>query len=289
MSACANGCTIRGQHVTECADECRHQMSDRPCSPSCDGTCRGCLPRPAEFGRLCPWCWQRLNADVVDAPSLARYLWAIAHAGPTLSSAEPIGRAGDPAERSILSGALDAFDGLHATLASWAHLILEEHPHGAQMLGPDESDARFTRTTKRLDRARFPHLEDEPDVWIRPPEVAGARSPEATSRLVRWLLPLLPWCAEQDWVAEMRRELADVVRTTAARYPVAERTRAVPGVACPVCGRLSLVFDPPTPERHSAQVNCSTRGCGVVYSQEDFNRLTRIVEWEHEQGERMGA
>jgi len=52
-------------------------------------------------------------------------------------------------------------------------------------------------------------------------------------------------------------------------------------VTCPVCERVSMVFDPPTAERHSAQVDCTTRGCGVVFTQEEFKRLTGIIEWEH--------
>lgn len=271
MSECLTGCTIRGQHRTDC--ETRDAKKD---------LCKGCLPRPADHGRLCRWCWQRLNADVVDTPALARYLWAIARSGEKERAGVAI-RGGDPAELAVLNAARDAFDGLHATLAAWAHLILEEHPNGPQMRGPDEAGVQRTATTKRIDRDRFPHYDDEPVVWLRPSEVAGARHPDATSRLVKWLLPWLTWCAEQEWAGEMRREVASVVRTTAARYPVEERTRDIPGVTCPVCEKASLVFDPPTPERHSTQVNCSTRGCGVVFTEDEFKRLTKIVEWEHRQ------
>lgn len=271
MSHCLSGCTIRGQHRSEC--ETRGADED---------ACRGCLPRPAEFGNLCPWCWQRLNADVVDSPALVRYLWALGHSDEQ-TVADVMTDPSSPSERAILHGAIDALDGLHACLASWAHLILEEHPHGSQMHGPDTHGVRFTLTTKRLDREKFPHLDDEPVVWIRRSEVAGIRDPEATSRLVRWLLPLLAWCSEQEWAAEMRREIGSVVRTTAARYPVAERTRSIPGVTCPVCERTSLELDPPTPERPSTQVNCTTRGCGVVYSEQDFKRLTAIVEQEQQE------
>lgn len=272
---CACGCVLRGQHRTECADR---------------EACKGCLPRPAQFGRLCAWDWQRLNADVVDAPALVRYLWALAHSGET-GSAEVKVQGGDPSERGILHGALDAADGLHACLASWAHLILEEHPNGDHMAGPDDRGVRYTSTGKWLDPEVFPRYDGEPMVFIARPEVSGLHDPEATSRLVRWMLPLLGWCSAQEWAAEMRSEVADVVRTTAARFPVEERTRAIPGVTCPVCERVSLAFDPTTPERPTSQVNCTTRGCGVVFTEDEFKRLTGIVEWEHRQDERekMGA
>jgi len=271
-SPCISGCVQRGEHRQTC--ETRDAKTD---------PCKGCLPRDAETGlRLCQWCWQRLNADVVDTPALVRYLWALGHSG-ELSLAELKIHGGDASERGVLHAALDALDGLHACLASWAHLILEEHPDGARMAGPDDRGVQYTATTKWIDPKAFPRLEDgsEPVVYIRPPEAAGIHTPEATSRLVKWLLPLLRWCAGREWAAEMRREIASVVRTTAARFPIAERTRAIPGVTCPVCERVSLVFDPATPERPSAQVDCTTRGCGVVFTQEEFKRLTGIIEWEH--------
>lgn len=268
---CISGCKIRGQHRTDC--ETREAKVD---------PCKGCLPRPAEFGRLCAWDFQRLNADIVDAPALTRYLWALSHSGET-STAELKIEGGDPSERGILHAALDALDGLHSCLASWAHLILEEHPDGARMTGPDERGVRLTGSTKWLDPKTFPRIEGEPVTYVVYREVTGIRDPAATSRLVRWMLPLLPWCVAQEWAGEMRREVADVVRTTAARFPVAERTRAIPGVTCPVCERVSLTFDPPTPERPTTQVNCTTRGCGVMFTEDEFKRLTRIVEWEHRQ------
>lgn len=265
---CASGCTQRGQHVPDCTDW-----------GAADPKCRGCLPRPAEFGRLCAWCWQRLNADVVDSPALARYLWAIGHAGESGSAGGDGIRSGDPAERALLHGAIDALDGLHACLASWAHLILEEHPDGDRMSGPDERGVRRTQWS----RARVLKDDELAEPYYIPPTVAGVHDPAATSRLVRWLLPLLAWCSAQEWAGEMRREIGSVVRTTAARFPVAERTRAIPGVECPVCEMTSLVYDPATTERHSVQVNCSTRGCGVVFSEDEFRRLTKIVEWQQGQ------
>lgn len=264
---CVEGCTLRGRHLPACTDK----------------NCPGCQPRPAEFGLTCPWTWQRLNADIVDTPALVRYLWAIGHSGETTTTETKI-HGGDPAEQSILHGALDALDGLHACLAAWARQILEEHPDRNRMTGPDERGTRITEWSpaKTLD------CDERAERYYTGPTVAGVRDPYATSRLVHWLLPLLPWCAQQEWVAVMRREIGDVVRTTAARYPVAERTRAIPGVTCPVCDRVSLIYDPATVERHSVQVNCSTVGCGVIFTEEEFRRLTRIVEWEHG-GEMMGA
>jgi hypothetical protein len=260
VTDCIEGCVVRGKHLPTCQDD----------------TCLGCLPRPAEFGLTCPWTWQRLNADIVDCPALVRYLWAVAHSGTTTTTELKI-RGGDPAERAVISPAIDALDDLHACLASWARLILDKHPDGNRMTGPDE---RCTWTTG-WSPSKVLDCDERAEPYHVGPTIAGIRNPHATSRLVHWLLPLLPWCAQQDWVGEMRREIGDVVRTTAARYPTTERTRAIPGVTCPACERVSLMYDPATPERHTAQVNCSTRGCGVIFTEDEFRRLTRIIEWEH--------
>lgn len=258
---CTYGCTRRGQHVTDCAG----------------GECMGCMPREAMFGELCQWCWQRLNADIVDSPALARYLWQVAQPNVGSQARDDTSRPGAPSARSVLHDATDALDGLHSCLASWAHLILEEHPDGYRMHGPDERGTVRTQTVAVLDGP----IVTQYGQYLRRSTVAGVRDPKATSRLVKWLLPHLTWCSQQEWAAEMRREVGQVVRTTMARYPVAERTRHVPGVECPDCQQVSLVYDPPTLERRTVQVNCSSRGCGRIYTEDEFARLVKRIEWEH--------
>jgi hypothetical protein len=52
--ACVRGCTIARQHLTDC---------EHP-----DDGCRGCLPRPAEFGALCIACHYGLVRTLHDLP-----------------------------------------------------------------------------------------------------------------------------------------------------------------------------------------------------------------------------
>lgn len=242
MSACITGCMIRGQHETTCEDR---------------DTCAGCLPRPAEFGHLCAWDWQRLNGDVVDCPGLVEHLREIgepdAHAAPPSDTTSYR----DPSEGSILPAAWLAADEVHANLASWALLILEEHPNGQGMAGPDEVGAWHTRYGSTV----------------------GVLTSRATEALVKWLLPLLPWCAEQEWAGEMRQELATLVATTKARWPIADtRSRHIPGTSCPRCQHLTLWYTPPVGFGLPFVVACENPECGRVFEEDEWTRLVALLE-----------
>lgn len=229
---CLAGCTTRGEHI-----------------PTCDGDCRGCVPRPAEHGHLCPWCWQRLNADITDLPALITHLRELAE--PHAQAAPPSDGRGsnDPAEGNILNAAITAADDLHAALSSWAHVIVEEHPAGIH--GPDQRGAWLTSTGN----------------------VAGLKpGSEATRRLVRWITPHLTWATEQDWAAEMRRELGNLIATTRARWPESDsRSRPIPDTPCSHCQRLTLTYTPPTEYRAAFVVSCTNPDCAHIFTEDQWD------------------
>lgn len=285
LTPCIEGCTRHGKHLPDCTGYAADGIDP----------CRGCQPRPAEFGLLCAFGWQRLNADVVDAPGLVRHLrdmaaiedeatigslppgrptmfeidgkWVPIHLGhrslahltsqtPGLKPPSDTRSHLDPAEGAILSTAVDAADELHATLTSWAMLILEKHPHGSRMTGPDPRGAWLTQYGA----------------------TAGIRDPEATARLVRWLLPLLPWCSEQEWAGEMRRELSEMIATTKARWPMDDtRTRPIRDTPCPRCDRIALTYTPPAVYRAPFVVACSNPECGRIFTEDEWERLAGLV------------
>ena len=244
--ACLSGCTQRGSHLTTC------ETKGAEIDP-----CTGCLPRAAEFGNLCPFCWQRLNSDVVDAPGLVRHLRDMAEPDAGRKPAGDGRSMGDPAWGSILSAAIGAADEIHANLASWALLILEEHPNGARMAGPDPRGAWLTRYGATV----------------------GVCKAEATARLVKWLLPLLPWCSEQEWAGEMQRELSALIATTKARWPMEDtKTRAILGTPCPRCDHLGLMYTPPSWFKAPFVVACGNPECGRVFSEDEWERLVGLLE-----------
>lgn len=109
---CVRGCTITGQHATECAD----------------GECRGCLPRPAEVGALCWWCIKRLRETLAEIPALVAWLNA---AGAPLArfGATSDGRGnGDSSETVPMHAAWLEADELDAEVAGWAMAVIEDHP-----------------------------------------------------------------------------------------------------------------------------------------------------------------
>lgn len=159
MTACLTGCTSFGAHKPGCDEE----------------ECRGCVPREASEGGLCGRCWGNLQRDIRTAPSIVD--WIREHVEPSSQWGERI-NSGDvdaPAPLSVTAVA-DA-DELHACLASWALLILEEHP--ARLVGP-----RVERQWRADDGAvvgikstRISTAEDEPDRSAPPLGVAPYRRP----------------------------------------------------------------------------------------------------------------
>jgi hypothetical protein len=234
-AACTVGCTIRGQHRADCADRDK---------------CRGCIPRPAEYGTLCAWCWQRLQSDVATAPAVVAHLREVGEPAAQAAPPSDTQAHGDPSEGAILPAAWGAADELHADLASWALLILEQHPAAATFAGPNEVGAWHTRYGT----------------------VVGVLHEEATTNLARWLIPLLPWCSEQEWAAEMRRELGSLTATTLARWPMQDtRTREVPGIRCVRCGEASLVYTPTAGYKLPFHVACTSPDCGRIYTEAEYD------------------
>jgi hypothetical protein len=163
-----------------------------------------------------------------------------------------------------LSGAIDAADEIHSLLAAYAHLILDEHPHGEQMAGPDERGVRRTWDTWHCDGY---------GTYSRPSTVQGVIDATATERLVRWLLPLLPWCSEQEWAGEMRRELSVAVSTTKARWPVADTRDRAAGVPCISCNRMSLLYTPTSAFEAPFHVKCTNPDCGRTYTEDQYDGI----------------
>lgn len=224
---CASGCRLRDRHASECVDE----------------ACRGCLPRYAEHGVLCAWCWQKLADALADVPVLVTHLRATANALAE-ASGRPLDaltvRAGDPATRTVLHGAWLAADDLESLVASWALLVLEEHP--ARLRGPNAAP------------------------WH--------------GDVVAWMAPHLAWISRHDWAPVMRRELSTTIATARARWPLpedVERHRPIPDVRCPRCDRAGLWYYPPSFARQPFAVACQNSDCGRVFTEDEWTRLVHLL------------
>lgn len=226
-------------------------------------------PRVAEYGRLCPWCWQRLHSDIIDVPAMIEHLLVVAAPGVKSQWPDSSSRGGDPAERAVLSPALDDAHELHSQVA---HLALEV-AESRGMSGPDESGWWRSRTTTVQDP-----VTGEP--YLRRSQVVGFHGGSGASRrLVSWLLPHLGWVSEQEWVVELRSDLGRLMATTRARWPMAEtRVRDIPDVACPRCDTIGLQYAPPSWYRAPFQISCTNPQCGRVFAEDEWSRLVGLLD-----------
>lgn len=238
MTMCGSGCTLRGEHLTDC-DGTTTDRHGR------EVECAGCLPRPAEYGRLCGRCWGRLQSLVRTMPSLAEHLEAMGE--PSLSS--PMGHTGAghgrPGELSLYPAALGVLDDLHALLASWCTEVATERGLGLPVAG-----TRWTAMDS--DGGREP---------------IGPARPGATRELVAWLDPHLPWCASQPWADAMLEDLATATSRALRSFPMEQVERRT-SVACPGCGCPSLLVSPPPAAGADETVRC--RVCGLVLSESEW-------------------
>jgi len=218
-------------------------------------------PTTAEYGNLCAWCWGRLHHDIADIPTLTTYLRTLGtpNAAARPLTTDPLHR-GDPSENDPYPAAWHAADELHGDLASWALLILEEHPtnltgpHIALTNGRTDTDPT-TGQPYTSDPRPAPHLGD-------------------TDTLAGWITPHLEWVARQDWAGDMRAELGNTVATLKARWPVAEtRVRPVNDIPCPRCDKLTLTYAPPVRYRAPFVVSCIDKACGRIFSEADWEEF----------------
>lgn len=258
-TACARGCTIRDRHLAACPDVIE---------------CPGCLPRLADYGLLCARDWQQLNGHIVEAASLVRHLRDevadpdSAGGSAPASSGPRVYR--DPSEGSVLSPAIGAADELHATLAELAERIIDGHP--SRLHGPPEHGVWRSQQTLKHDPITG-------DPYVVRSQVIGIRDAAATEHLVAWLLPLLPWVAEQPWVVDVRNDLATIVQTTAHRWPLEPDTRGRHVSApCPRCGHLSLHYSPATPARPTTVATCTHPDCAHTLTEDEWDTAREHYE-----------
>lgn len=303
---CDRGCSIRGQHLSGCAGD----------------PCTGCLPRPAEYGRLCLGCHGRLTRAIYQAPELVDYLRCV---GPAQSGDDTVDGTRE-APIPLNTAAVDAADHLHALLCSWVGVVVDEHPAGLH--GPDPTGTRFTHPSKRRHhgdawsvgcadcgelRGTRPaepvavrdvqdhatdtgHLVgwapiDPQDRWAqisyRDPQPAGllqTGDATATGAVAQWLLVHQDWCEQQAWIDEMADELCSTIATLSARFPDHERDRHIPDVTCPECNRITLTYHPPVFFQADFLVMCDHHDCSAKIPEERWGLFVRRIIDEH--GER---
>lgn len=263
MSDCASGCKVRREHHSGCDQK----------------VCTGCMPRLAEFGTLCMACHGRLTRDLIQAPALVEYLRGMLTPGQPGTESRVTSTREQPSVLNLAT--VDGADELHAALASWAHLVVEEHP--GRLVGPDLRGSWVTQASRR--RFLPPGLTAEQQVTYGvqylPAVVAGVK-PRArtnpTKTLTAWLLAHAEWIERQPWAAEMVREIGGTIATLRARFPQAEQSQHVTDEQCPNCERVgTLVYNPPTQEGGKIMVQCEHPSCGHLIPEERWGIFVAMI------------
>lgn len=219
-SPCNSGCTIRAEHLT-----------------TCEGDCRGCLPRPSAQGHLCQSCYNRtehaLTELAVRVPWLEQIGRTLASEPSASASDETQVRGGDPAEGSVLHAAFLQADAIRSDLNGWVLVVLEDR--GLRNGPGDAEPARWL----------LPHLP-----WLAAHEAAA----EIVRETTRDLSQAMAWPTPLD--IEPAKHL---------------------DVPCPRCDTLALVYTPPRWEGHSFRVECTNPDCARVFSEDEWDRFKALL------------
>lgn len=265
---CARGCIKLGRHVTDCEDR---------------DACRGCFPRPAEFGSLCESCHLRLAQLLQQAPGQHSLLmstllpasnldltahtearipdgWRTSDAQSQIR-AHASGSTSSPQEGEPLRLAcLDVAQELADLLSTWVERLVDEH----DLHGP----ARLSTSAEGR---------GEPN-WKWSPMVgdfidAGTPARFTVPSASRWLLAQIGTLNRMPGIADDMEVAFDIMARAHALAPWREQSKRLRGLPCPDCHRVSLqIFG------GEDCVRCTTPGCNKVISHGRYLLWARMYE-----------
>ena len=242
MTACASGCTIRDEHLTDCDDP----------------GCRGCLPRPAASGStVCLATGGRLIDALTRSPALAEHIRTMVPPGSPAPSEAVIKHTKAPEAPAPLNvTAVADVDDLHAALCSWTVRVIEE----SRMVGPLWSGSDVRPASKRRIYGEVAYTDAR---------VTGLQGNDTTPtwRVAVWLLRHREWVLNRDWTPDMVAEITDLVDVLAARWPVEVRPARLP-VRCIGCGQRALTRWPPAAPGLPVIIRCDT--CDEAITETDY-------------------
>lgn len=229
-------CTVLGEHRTWCDGFARDRTGR-----ILDTECRGCVPRPAEFGHLCYSHIVRLDAALDVAPRLVGFML----------------EDGTNGIRDTNGGGGGGYE------SQWT--LTESRVHASWVI------AAFTNTTAVLD--------GDADVDLTFLDHRGGLTPGARSADLRYVVGHVQ--AERDALittvkgAEAAVRLTDVVHRAYVRFPLEETERRIAGIRCPKCAQARLLRRPPLMFRDDVVITCA--GCGHTESQEWLEQYAGVM------------
>lgn len=235
---CVRGCTIARRHAEECEDR---------------DTCAGCLPRPAQHGRLCLGCHRRLVNLIDNIPGQHDLLrafiqkagtsgpqqletearittqWRTDSSAPYPSGLYAKGYVGAPQESEPLRSA--CIDSARA-LTDWLAVVIDDLIEATGASGPTRL---YTQAAEHgLKRVRWSAVLDRYVADDVPPayEVHDA---------ARWLGAQIGRLEAQEWVGDVWEEIAEHMSQAHSLAPWRTQVSSLDGIECPECHRMALV------------------------------------------------
>lgn len=247
MDTCTNGCTIAGEHLTECRGIAKDSRGGLI-------ACPGCLPQPTERGLLCWSCAAKVDELWSVLPDLVPHLRSI-EKGPV---AEGMHTRAAPGSRVIVPPSwLEAdnlWTALHVTIVAVANERHDDEPDWAGGTNPWGFGSQDSIDTVMA------------NVW------------DATF----WLLSRTQTAHEAPIAARRLTGLCSRVTNALKRFPLEERAHLVEHVRCRKCELVTLEWQPPLAEATPVVVRCLNEHCGAVYDpvmvQYDIRQLREQME-----------
>ena len=261
IAHCVSGCTQRGQHLDDCADE----------------RCGGCLPRPAAEQRaVCERCDSRTVEALSRIPDLVVHVRSLVEPSLAGTLADRVSGGSREAPAPLNVNAVADADDLHAMVAAWIEKVIDEHPAG--LVGPPWVGSRVLAASKRR-HDQITDTDGRPVLVYDQPRVAGltAEGWDATTHLVTWLLPHLPWAlAQADWADDLVAVITTEHAKVAARWPTEERPQHL-AAPCPKCDRLTLTRYAPSCYLGPVTISCRHPDCGEPVPPDKYDFYSRVL------------
>lgn len=246
-------CTVADEHLSWC-DGYARKYNRRTGQVEIDATknCRGCVPRPAEVGRLCYDHLAKLEQAFSDVHGLVFHLWT-----------EPSNGVRDTNTRVSGGGG-----------PSWP--IPESRVHASWIVA----------SMRNAVEVLLAEDDDQPTIDLRRIDAAGGLSANATDAdagaLVRQLRAALE--VDRDRLiarargAEAAVRFVQVLQTALWKFPLHERRHRVAGLRCPACGRTQMMWEPPLAHRFDVVIRCDN--CQETRPQKWLERYAEVVHLE---------
>ena len=247
LTPCHRGCVIRGRHSTDC-----------------ESWCEGCLPRVAEYGRLCWPCHKRLHEMLRQAPEQHHLLLVMAGERPSSPSvtgtdADLIRGTGSSHPTPLRLACVDAAQELQDILSALVAQLVDNY----RMAGPDLLQTNEERVDPRK------------RVWS---PSAGYHWREGRARYsvdaaAPWLRAQIERLQHEESIEDDWTTLADAMSQAHALAPWRPEAVRMNGIPCPTCQRKALTH-------FGGDENVTCTACRESITPARYTIWTRMLEAE---------